>query len=266
MPAMKRCSKCSSLMPEDAMRCVRCGFESIQKAGPALNADVGSAMETEPYLPILRRVGIVLLLAGLIDIGVMVYCIANDISYSSSFNIFAVIAGIFLMRGNLSAVAVVRWLAAFMLAAFVCLVLAFPVLQPLGLTLIKFRLSPSSFAGLSVLTVVLLALLSWVLRELGREPVELARQADGRRPRKLHLPVALGIGLVAIIVIPIRLLTGGETARQAVSLAAQQLGDGYSYHVSSLNIVTNNQGTSVSGVVTAWSNKEVREVQVRWEE
>ena len=73
------------------MRCVRCGFESIQKAGPALNADVGSAMETEPYLPILRRVGIVLLLAGLIDIGVMVYCIANDISYSSSFNIFAVI-------------------------------------------------------------------------------------------------------------------------------------------------------------------------------
>jgi hypothetical protein len=32
---MKRCPKCNSLMPEDAMRCVRCGFESEQRSAPA---------------------------------------------------------------------------------------------------------------------------------------------------------------------------------------------------------------------------------------
>jgi hypothetical protein len=32
---MKRCLKCSSLMPEDAVRCIRCGFESQQKSGTA---------------------------------------------------------------------------------------------------------------------------------------------------------------------------------------------------------------------------------------
>ena len=32
---MKHCPKCNSLMPEDAMRCIRCGFESRQASEPA---------------------------------------------------------------------------------------------------------------------------------------------------------------------------------------------------------------------------------------
>ena len=45
----------------------------------------------------------VLVVVGLLDIGVLIYCIANGISYSSSQNIFAVIAGLFLLRGSLVA-------------------------------------------------------------------------------------------------------------------------------------------------------------------
>jgi hypothetical protein len=44
---------------------------------------------------ILRRVGIPLIAFGLFDIGVMIYGLINHINYSSSFNIFAVLAGIF---------------------------------------------------------------------------------------------------------------------------------------------------------------------------
>ena len=49
---------------------------------------------------ILRRVGVSLIAFGLFDIGVMVYCIINRINYSSSFNIFAVLAGIFVWRDH----------------------------------------------------------------------------------------------------------------------------------------------------------------------
>ena len=49
---------------------------------------------------ILRRVGLVLIAFGMLDIGVMIYCIANAINYSSSFNVFAVIAGIYVGRGH----------------------------------------------------------------------------------------------------------------------------------------------------------------------
>jgi len=49
------------------------------------------------YQKILRNVGWALLWLGVVDVGVMIYCIANNIGYSSSFNIFAIIAGVFLM-------------------------------------------------------------------------------------------------------------------------------------------------------------------------
>ena len=41
-------------------------------------------------LQILHRVGLALIVFGLLDIGLMIYCIFNGVSYSSSFNIFAV--------------------------------------------------------------------------------------------------------------------------------------------------------------------------------
>jgi hypothetical protein len=65
-------------------------------------------MEAAAFTPILRKTGGVLLAVGLIDIAVMIYCIANQISYSSSFNIFAVVAGVFLLLGNLRAAGAVR--------------------------------------------------------------------------------------------------------------------------------------------------------------
>ena len=49
---------------------------------------------------ILRRVGLALIVFGLLDIGVMVYCIANGVNYSSSFNVFAVLAGTYVRRGH----------------------------------------------------------------------------------------------------------------------------------------------------------------------
>ena len=45
------------------------------------------------HLRILKHVGLTLVVLGVIDIGLLIYCIANQISYSSSLNIFAVVAG-----------------------------------------------------------------------------------------------------------------------------------------------------------------------------
>ena len=63
----------------------------------------------ETYLTTLARVGLVLVVIGVIDIAVMIYCIVNGIRYSSSFNIFAVVLGVMLVRGNLRAASVVSF-------------------------------------------------------------------------------------------------------------------------------------------------------------
>lgn len=218
------------------------------------------------HAPILKRVGGVLLIVGSIDIAVMIYCIANRISYSSSFNIFAVVAGIFLIRGSLRAASIVRWFALFMLSAFVALLIALPFMQPVSLTLTQLRLSPgASFATVAFMAFVL-GLLFWVAKELGREPIQAARASAGRKQRDMRIPVAGGVGLVIVMGIFMAVLLGGESADRAKTMAAQQVGPGYRFHVSSLNIAKNNKGTFVSGVVTAWNDNEIRNIAVHWEE
>ena len=59
------------------------------------------------YRAILRRVGLLLIVIGVLDVGYMIYCIVNGESYSSGLNIFAIVAGIFLIRGHLGAVGLV---------------------------------------------------------------------------------------------------------------------------------------------------------------
>jgi hypothetical protein len=222
-------------------------------------------MDTQ-YTSILKRVGAVLLVVGLIDIAVMIYCIANRISYSSSFNIFAVAGGIFLLRGSLRAASIIRWIAVFMLAAFVAFLIAWPFMQPFALTLAQIHLNPGALIATFAFMALLLGLLVWLIRELGREPVMTARSHAGRKQRDLRIPAAGGVVSVIAMGVFMALLLGGESADRAKFLAKQQVGPDYRVHVSSLNIAKNNQGTFVSGVVTAWNDSEIRYIPVQWEE
>ena len=51
------------------------------------------------YHVILRRVGLAWIGFGLLDIGLMIYCLIQRQNYSSSFNLFAVILGLFYIEG-----------------------------------------------------------------------------------------------------------------------------------------------------------------------
>lgn len=223
-------------------------------------------MGPSPHASILKRTGTVLVAVGLLDIAVMIYCIVYRISYSSSFNVFAVVAGVFLLRGSLRAASIVRWVSAFMMAAFAALVLAWPLVQPIDLTLAQVRLNPLSTVTSLGLLVLVLALLAWLVRELGRPSMLEARAAAGRKLRDMRIPAALGVGLVAVLVVSLSLLLDGESATKAKSLAQQRLGAGYRYHVASMNVAKTSQGTFVRGVVTAWNEREIRNVPVSWEE
>lgn len=221
---------------------------------------------SDQHLSILKRVGWVLLLVGVIDIAYMIYCISNSISYSSSLNIFAVIAGVFLLRGNLRAVSIIRWFTVFMLAAMLSMMVVWPVLQPWDLTRTQFRLNPSGTVLWLAFIAFAAGLLFWVARELGRDPVRTAITGAGRKWRDMRVPAASGVALVALLGVLLPMFLGGETANRAKAMAEQQLGPGYRLHVSSLHVVSNAQGKSVSSVVVAWNANEVKNVSVSWRE
>ncbi|HKS83907.1 MAG TPA: hypothetical protein VJR71_00365 [Pseudolabrys sp.] len=152
--------------------------------------------DDRPYLDILERVGFVLLVAGMLDIGVMIYCIMNAMAYSSSFNIFAVVLGVLLIRGNIWAASIVRFFGAFFLAGGLALVGFLPFLQPMSLTLAELR-NTSPF-GLAF-PAALLAMCLWAALELNRDPVLAAFSASDRNISPLIFPLALGVGLVSAI-------------------------------------------------------------------
>jgi hypothetical protein len=74
-------------------------------------------MQTTPYPVILKRAGIVLVVVGLLDICALIYSIVNRTPYSSNLSVFAVIGGVFLLRGSLRAASLVQWFALFIAAA-----------------------------------------------------------------------------------------------------------------------------------------------------
>jgi hypothetical protein len=223
-------------------------------------------MQAAALTPILRKTGSVLLIVGLIDIAVMIYCVVNRIAYSSSFNIFAVVAGVFLFRGSVRAASAVRWFSVFLLAAMLSLMLAWPFVQPIDLTLTEIRLSPRGSAVSVVLLLGVAALLLWLQQQLGRAPVLAAHAALGRKARDMRVPAAGGVALVVLLTGALSLLLQGDSAAKAKSIAQQQVGAEFRYHVSSLSIAKNNQGTHVAAVVTAWNDKEVRDIPLEWNE
>lgn len=223
-------------------------------------------METVEHRPILRRAGVVLIVVGLLDVVLMVYGILSNMAYTSGFNVLAVVAGIFLMRSSLRAASLVRWLAVFTLAGCASLVIAWPFVQPIDFTLTQLRLSPLLTIGSLGVAVVLGLVLFWLYRELGHVSVLAAQVAAGRPVRDMRIPAVVGICVVVALAVFMGLLLGGEAAMKAKAIAAKQLGAKYRYHVTSLSISSNSQGTFVSGTVAAWNDTEIQNVSVEWEE
>ena len=213
----------------------------------------------EDHRRVLRRVGGLLIAVGAIDIGFMIWCIVNRISYSSSFNVFAVVAGIFLLRGSLTAVRVITWFVAITLGAFAALPFALPFLVPIDLWLLKVRVTS---AGVWILTVLLLVLLIWIFRQLRRTEVLTAFQAAGLKPGRPGLAFAEGIALIVVLTIATQgVMVRSESGRRAVQLAQDHVGAGYRFHVESLQW----RGDQVSARVAAYNEREIRDVVVRWE-
>jgi len=128
----------------------------------------------------LRRVGWSLIAVGLLDIGLMVYCITNNLRYSSSFNIFAVAAGIFLLRQNMRTARVVSFFAAFFLPPAVVAV----VLNPLVV--------PVPFA-IELMATALTLYVFWVYRSLTSPAVMEARRAAGVSAKTPRLAWVAGV-------------------------------------------------------------------------
>jgi hypothetical protein len=191
----------------------------------------------------------------------MIYCVANQMNYSSSLNIFAVVAGIFLLRGSLGAARVVTWFSAFMLAGFLLgFLIVFPWVQPLEYWLLALRRDPLGSLVSIVSLPVMLFMLFWIYKMLRAPPVLEARAAAGHRSGVPRSAFVAGSALAVIMAVLLQLTLKGESAEKALRLATEQHGSEYKYFVSNINWA----GRHVSARLTAYNDKESKEVEIEW--
>ena len=209
---------------------------------------------------ILNRVGIALCVVGVIDIAVFIYCTVNNINYTSSFNVIAVIAGLFLIKGSIQAARIVTLFSAFLLAAFVTLLFTFPFMQPMELQLIDFKLNPVSWQVSIVFMFLATGFIYWVYRQLSCETVMFERKQAGLSYGFPKQAVALGVLLVAGLSIAMNTLSNSESANAAKAKAREIYGEDYEYHVTHIN---NSEGYAFARL-TAYNESEIRLVEVKW--
>lgn len=217
------------------------------------------------HAQILRRCGLVLIAVGTVDVAFMIWCIVHRVSYGSSFNFFAVIAGVYLVRGSLKAASAVALFSTFMLASWVAFLLVLPLLYPLGYWIAVLR-HHSGMAIAMPVAVALFVLLVWVRKQVLHPTVREARLAAGLSPPKTKL--ALGVG-VAIPLVAVSLgmhMSRGDTAREAMRRAEQQVGGQYQYVLTGLKVSSSSKGRHVSASVAAYNDAELRDVWVSWDE
>lgn len=214
---------------------------------------------------ILKRVGGVLLAVGLIDGAVTIVRLAAAGWYPAVFDGVTVLTGGFLLWGGPRTALWVRTLAVFILAAGIVLVIAVPFYQPPDLSITELRLKPAGFADNATSMAIVLCVALWVAWQLGRAPVQDAIIRAGIRRWHMRIPAQAGGGLIALVGLLLWLALHGQTAELATSLALQQLGPDYRYHLSWISSSRTDHGTSVTGVVTAWNDKEIKTVLLHWE-
>jgi hypothetical protein len=196
----------------------------------------------------------------------MIWCIANQASYSSNFSIFALVGGFLLYRGGLKAA---RWCASaltFLLTACAMTLVVVPFIYPFGYWFAVLR-HGNAMGILSVLVgAALFALLFWVRQQVLHPAVHEAQQAAELQPPRVKLPFALGVALALLVVTVFRLMTGGDTARKTIERAQLLHGPQYQYVVTSMQVSSNMKGKRVHAIVAAYNDREIKSISVNWED
>lgn len=210
-----------------------------------------------------KKVGVALLVIGVVDIILMIYCIINQIGYSSSFNIFAVIVGILLLKGSVKTARIARiarWLSVFFFIMFIGIIIGASLLMPFDLLKLQIKLNTWSAIVFFLFMTFFLYFLIWIYRQLS-SPHALRRLAQAGYATDRPLSAYLSATFLFIFMIGMFIfLQGSESEKKAKELAQQQLGSGFQYYVSSISFSEN----SGQANVVAYSDKEIRNVQVRW--
>ncbi|HNX68181.1 MAG TPA: hypothetical protein PLL75_05195 [Candidatus Omnitrophota bacterium] len=223
------------------------------------------------YKDVLVRAGWILIIVGVLDIAIMIFCVVRRISYASSLNIFALIAGILVLQNRLTATRVISQITALYIGSSLTTAILTPFVLPWDLWLTSLKLYPVEIAKSFFGSALFLLFAVWLYGELTSEPVRAAMDEAHVNYTSLWRKPANGLwvstcfAVILMGILPV-FLTKSPAAQKTRQIAAGKMGAGYKYFVSSLNQRINREGNFVRAIVTAYNDKEIKVLPLEWSE
>jgi hypothetical protein len=211
---------------------------------------------------ILKKAGAVLVAVGAIDLAFWIYFMSGNLSYRSNFNIPAVAAGIFLMRGSLKAAHLITWFSALMLGFIGANLLLMPFLKPAGLWVAVFKLKLFATVMSLAIAVFSAVFLAWIYLQLRSAPILSALRSAGHPTKWPKFAFAIGIAVVIFSTATLLFIANGDAAAKAIELARAKYGEQYQYYPTGIRW----SGDRTSATLAAYSNRHLASVVVEWEQ
>jgi hypothetical protein len=141
------------------------------------------------HLPVLRRLGILLLVFAGIHVASLGIDLLTESRHSYSIDILSLIVGVLLLNGSLGAARFLCWLTAFEIVASLGGLLLVATIVPFALTpelrtLVLQQLGVGGIFWMIASNVVETAISFWILRELRRPEITAALSYAGKRPMR----------------------------------------------------------------------------------
>ncbi|WP_299489398.1 hypothetical protein [Acaryochloris sp. IP29b_bin.137] len=210
---------------------------------------------------ILKRAGWSLILFGLLNISMMIYRGENGVNSMSNLLSLGVIAGVFLLRGNLKVTTWVTWFSAFYwMYRIFSTVIGIIVFQDQDLWMTQFRLYPILSSVSWIFTGALVIYLPWLYCQLRHQRILAALRTSGMEAAPPMSAWLGGAGLGIILSILIYLAFSSADAAEALQRAKQQLGPNYNYRMTSIGW----SNSQVEAIVTVYNRNSIQSIDVEW--
>ncbi len=207
-----------------------------------------------------KKIGWVLLVLGIIDLAILIFCLFTERYYSSNFNVFAIVPGLFLLRGSVKTARILRWFSPFAVLIASGFFTITTISKPLDLILAQVMLNTFvtlvDFGALLIFVGVLI----WVYRQLNSEESVLALSKAGYKTGRPLSAIIASLVIVIIAGVGSYIVLTGETAEKAKRLAAERVGNNYRFYVNSVEFA----GEHGAAVVTVYNNTMITELPVEW--
>lgn len=209
---------------------------------------------------ILRRVGWVLIVSEMLNLGWALVEFLSGGSHSLSLDLTFLVGGILLVNGNLTAARWVAWFCAFFVSAVIAFAVSWPIIVPFDLVALWFRLHRWAWIQALATIGLMTAIVFWAFVQLLSRPVVDAQRSAGQKPLRAWTGVASGVALVVLLVGVIHAMFSGETGQKALRLAREQKGPKYRYAMKSIQI----HNSEVTATVVAYDDHSYEDVEVSW--